>query len=90
MTERHKHPGIASREGPAGVEAAIPGRRLFVWQVVETVWASDGSVDEAAAFLGILANQVEAAMRYYADFPDAIDAAIAANKEASDRLQVHL
>ena len=39
---REKHPGIVFRTTPTGREAAIEGRRLYVWQVIETVRASDG------------------------------------------------
>ena len=38
---REKHPGIVFRATPTGREAAIEGRRLYVWQVIETVRASD-------------------------------------------------
>src|SRR5437879_4473781 len=58
---RERHPGVVFRDGPAGRRAAIEGRRIDVWQVMETVWDSDGKVDEAASFLGLRADQVQAA-----------------------------
>lgn len=38
---REKHPGIVFRSTPAGREAAIEGRRLYVWQVIETLRSSE-------------------------------------------------
>jgi uncharacterized protein (DUF433 family) len=84
---RESHPGIVFREGPAGRRAAIEGRRIDVWQVMETVWASDGNVDEAADYLHLRPDQVRAAVSYYAEFPDEIDAWIRTNHEEADRLR---
>lgn len=66
--------------------AAIEGRRLDVWQVMETVWASDGNVDESADYLGLRPDQVRAAISYYAEFPDEIDHWVQRNREEADRL----
>jgi uncharacterized protein (DUF433 family) len=84
---RESHPGIVFREGPAGRRAAIEGRRLDVWQVMETVWASDGNVDEAADYLQLRPDQVRAAVSYYTEFPDEIDAWVRTNQEEADRLR---
>jgi uncharacterized protein (DUF433 family) len=85
---RERHPGIVFREGPAGRRAAIEGRRLDVWQVMETVWASDGDVDEAAAYLGLRPDQVWAAISYYTEFPGEIDDWVQRNREEADRGRV--
>jgi uncharacterized protein (DUF433 family) len=82
---RERHPGIVFREGPAGRRAAIEGRRLDVWQVMETVWASDGDVEEAAAYLGLRPDQVRAAISYYTEFPGEIDDWVQRNREEADR-----
>jgi len=84
---RENHPGIVFRTGAGGRDAAIEGRRLYIWQVMETVWNSDGNIEDAAASLGIRADQVDTATGYYLDYPEEIDAAIASNKEEADRLQ---
>ena len=84
---RERHPGIVFREGPAGRRAAIEGRRLDVWQVMETLWASDGNVDEAADYLQVRPDQVRAAVSYYTEFPDEIDAWVRTNHEEADRLR---
>ena len=79
------HPGIAFRDGPAGRRAAIAGRRLDVWQVMETVWASDGQPEEAASALGLRPDQVEAAVAYCADYPEEIDEWVRRNREEAER-----
>src|SRR5215813_4231002 len=84
---RERHPGIVFREGPVGRRAAIEGRRLDVWQVMETLWASDGNVEEAADYLGLRPDQVRAAVGYYTEYPDEIDAWVRANQEEADRLR---
>ena len=84
---RERHPGVVFRDGPAGRRAAIEGRRIDVWQVMETVWDSDGKVDEAASFLGLRADQVQAAVAYYADYPEEVNAWIRENQEEADRLE---
>lgn len=83
---RERHPGIVFRDGPAGRRAAVEGRRLDVWQVMETVWASDGNVEETADYLGLRTDQVRASVTYYAEFPDEIDQWIQRNREEADRL----
>jgi uncharacterized protein (DUF433 family) len=82
---RERHPGIVFRDGPAGRRAAMEGRRLDVWQVMETVWASDGNVEEAAAYLGLRPDQVRAAISYYTEFPGEIDDWVQRNREEADR-----
>ena len=84
---RENHPGIVFRATPVGKEAAIEGRRLYVWQVMETVWASDGDRAQAAESLGVRRDQVEAAVAYCADYKDEIDELIKLNHEEAERLQ---
>lgn len=54
---------------------------------METVWASDGKVVEAADYLGLRPDQVRAAVGYYTEFPYEIDEWIQANREEADRLR---
>jgi uncharacterized protein (DUF433 family) len=84
---RERHPGIVFREGPAGRRASIEGRRLDVWQVMETVWASGGDVDDAAEYLGLRPDQVRGAVSYYTDYPAEIDEWVQRNREEADRLR---
>lgn len=67
-----EHPLIVFREGLGGRRPALAGTRLDVWQVVDTVRASDG-VEEAAEYLDVPASKVHAAMRYYAAYKSEVD-----------------
>lgn len=82
---REKHPGITFRPTPAGREAAVEGRRVYVWQVVETIRASDGDIEQSADFLGLRPDQVRVAVGYYAEYKREIDQLIALNKQEADR-----
>ncbi len=84
---REKYPGIVFRTTPTGRDAAIEGRRLYVWQVVETLWASDGDIKEAAEYLGLRPDQVTTAIAYYSDYPEEIDRLITENQEEAARLE---
>jgi len=80
-----EHPGIVFRDGPAGRRPGLAASGLDVWEVVETVADNAGSVADAAECLEIAPRLVDIAMRYYAAYPDEIDAWIAANLELADR-----
>jgi uncharacterized protein (DUF433 family) len=82
---RETHPGIVFRLTSTGRQASIEGRRLHVWQVMETVWASDGNVDDAASYLDLTPEQVRAAVRYCVDYRDEIEGQITANEQAAER-----
>ncbi len=69
-----QHPLIYFRGGAAGLRRpAMVGTRLYVWQVLDTLRASDDAAD-AASYLGLTEAQVRAAADYYADFADEVDA----------------
>lgn len=71
-TERH--PLIAFRAGASGLRRpAVIGTRLYVWQVISTVRASQNSVQEAAEYLALPPSHVQAAVDYYADFTEEVD-----------------
>jgi uncharacterized protein (DUF433 family) len=83
-----RHPLIRFQRGAAGRrQPLVVGTRLYVHQVVGTLRASDGDVDEAAGYLGVAPRQVRAALDYYADFRDEVDtdAAVARRVEDSER-----
>lgn len=82
------HPLIRFRPGALGRRrAALVGSRLDIHQIVSTLRASDGDIDEAAEYFGLQAPQVRAALAYYADFRDEVDddAAAAAELEQDER-----
>jgi uncharacterized protein (DUF433 family) len=68
-----EHPLIVFRDGAAGRRAALAGTRLDVWQVVETV-RQNGSAEDAASYLELPIEKIQAALRYYAAYTDEIDA----------------
>lgn len=82
---REDHPLIRFADGPSGRRAALVGRGLDVWEVVETVRDNDNDVDEAAAYLNIPVGLVQAAVAYYGDYRDEIDAEIALNQAEWER-----
>ena len=70
-----RHPGIEFRSGPGGRRAAlIDGPD--VWEVVRAVPQTgvddDGVLTSASARTGLTADQVRAALRYYAEHGDEI------------------
>jgi uncharacterized protein (DUF433 family) len=80
-----EHPGIRFIDGPSGRRAGLAGTGLDVWEVVETIRAHAGSVDETADYFGIPVARVRVAARYYAAFPAEIDEWVAGNQAVYDR-----
>ncbi len=81
-----EHPLIVFRDGAAGRRPGLGGSRLDVWQLVEMV-KQNGSVEEAAAYLELPVEKVQAAMRYYADYTDEIDEWIERARTLAEREQ---
>lgn len=79
-----EHPRIVFRDGASGRRPGVLGGP-DVWVVVTTIVGGDVSVEErvsrAAELLSLSVADVDAAMRYYAEFTDEIDADIAARRE---------
>ncbi len=65
------------RPGPE--EARIVGYGVAVWALVGYLQAVDGDLDQVARDYGLPREAVEAALAYYREFKDPIDARIAAN-----------
>src|SRR5689334_5940031 len=77
----HEHPGIVFRPGPTGRRAALSGGP-DVWEVLAALQAiRDETPDlegervkiELATVTGLSNEQVAAALRYYAAYPDEVD-----------------
>jgi predicted HicB family RNase H-like nuclease len=93
------HPLIAFRDGPAGRRPVLMGR-LEVADVIGSIVGGDVDTGDrrqrAAEMLDLTMPQVDAALAYYAEFTDEIDAelsaraAIAAAEEALWLRQQHL
>lgn len=70
-----RHPLISFRAGGSGLRRpALVGTRVDVWQVIDTVRGEQGDVAAAAEYLGLSERLVRAAVDYYADFTEEIDA----------------
>jgi uncharacterized protein (DUF433 family) len=83
-----RHPLIRFHQGAGGRrQPLVVGTRLYVHQIVATFHAGRRKVEDAAAYLGIDARLVRAALDYYGDFRDEIeqDAEFAASVERSER-----
>ena len=70
-----RHPLIRFRTGGSGLRRpALEGTRVDIWQVIDTVRGEDSNVAHAAEYLGLTEAMVRAAVDYYADFAEEIDA----------------
>ena len=76
------HPLIRFADGPSGRRAALVGSGLDVWQVIEVVRDNDNDLGEAAAYLEISPGLVQAAVAYYGEYREEVDAKIASNELA--------
>jgi uncharacterized protein (DUF433 family) len=82
---REDHPLVRFADGPRGRRAALVGSGLDVWEVIATVRDNDNDSREAAAYLEIAPGLVQAAIVYYGDYRDEIDAEIALNQAEWER-----
>ena len=80
-----RHPLIYFRDAPAGRRPALLGTRLDVGQVIDTVRTHQGSVTDAAEYLAQPEPRIRAAVRYYAEFTDEVDAWARRMRELSER-----
>ncbi len=82
---RDEHPLIYFRDGEAGRRPALLGTRLDVADVITTIRQNDNSVEEAAEYLEIPVEHVDACLRYYADYKNEIDAWIERSLAIAER-----
>lgn len=82
---RDEHPLVYFREGAAGRRPALLGSRLDVADAITTIRQNDGSIAGAAEYLEVPVGQLEAAVRYYADYKDEVDALIERGRLAAER-----
>jgi len=83
---RHdEHPLIQFLDGPSGRRASLIGRGLDVWEVIATVRDNDGSIERAAEYLLVPAGLVQAAVAYYGEYRNEIDAEIELNELEYER-----
>lgn len=88
-----RHQGIVFRDGPAGRRPVLIGGP-DVWEVVGALRSApergEAVVAALAERLGISEARVRAAVRYYGEYPEEIDAWIAANDAEAERLEAAL
>lgn len=82
---REDHPLIRFANGPSGRRAALVGSGLDVWEAIATVRENDNDPEGAVAYLEIAPGLVQAAIAYYGDYRDEIDAEIALNQAEWER-----
>jgi len=85
-----RHPLVAFRDGPGGRRAALVGGP-DVWEIVGGVIGgnvpADRRVARAVKVCGWRPEQVEAALAYYADFTEEIQAEIEDNAAAAEEAE---
>lgn len=85
-----EHPGVFFKDGPSGRRAAL-AFGPDVWEIVKFLREVDErgerAIDAAAEVFNINPSWVTAAVRYYADYHDEIDAEIAEAEEESIRAE---
>ena len=84
------HPGIVFRSGPAGRRPGLVGG-ADVWEVVRVFLgvgaAREDRLEETAHLSGLTLQQVQAAVGYYADYRDEIDAWVRRVDEGAERAE---
>ena len=80
-----EHPAIYFRDGGSGRRPAVLGARLDVAQIIETLRQNANSIEETADYLDLSPAQVDAAVRYYADYKDEIDAWLDQSRGIAER-----
>jgi hypothetical protein len=82
-----RHPLVVFRDGVSGRRAALMGGP-DVWEIIGGLIGGDiptsKRVDRATQVFGLRPELVDAALAYYADYTDEIDAQVEANRAAAD------
>ena len=85
-----RHPGIVFRDGPAGRRPVVVGGP-DVWEVIAAARSAPERGQELIEALveriGVPADKIRVAVRYYAEHPDEIDRWIAMVDEEAARLE---
>ena len=85
-----RHPGNVFRDGPAGRRPVVVGGP-DVWEVIMAARSAPESgenlLEALAERLGVPAEKIRIAVRYYAEYPDEVDRWISTVEEEADRLE---
>ena len=82
---RDDHPMIGFVAGETGRRAALTGTGLDVWEAIACVRDNGNDISATADYLGIAAGLADAAVLYYGEFQDEIDAEIDLNHAESTK-----
>jgi hypothetical protein len=84
------HPGVIFKDGPSGRRAAL----IYgpdIWEVTKFLREVDergpAAIDAAAEVFAVEASRIAAAISYYGDYSEEVDAEIAEADEASARAE---
>jgi hypothetical protein len=84
-----RHPGIVFRDGPAGRRAVVVGGP-DVWETIAAARSAPERGEELVNVLGerigVPADRVRIAIRYYAEYPDEVDRFLAMVDEEAEQL----
>ncbi|MBI4305084.1 MAG: hypothetical protein HY678_02075 [Chloroflexi bacterium] len=80
-----EHPLIYFRGGAMGRRASLLGTRLDVAAVVDVFHMNEKSLEKTAEYLELPVEQVEACLRYYADYSHEIDGWISRSRAVAER-----
>lgn len=85
-----RHPGVVFRDGPAGRRAVVVGGP-DVWDVIAATRSAPERgellIDALAERIGVAPEKIRAAIRYYAEYPEEVDAFIRHIEEEAERLE---
>lgn len=85
-----EHPGIVFKDGPSGRRAAL-AMGPDIWEVVKASRdieeRGDRAVTAVADVLNLSQERIRAALRYYADYRDEIDAEVALADQESAKAE---
>jgi hypothetical protein len=88
-----RHPGIAYRDGPAGRRAVVVGGP-DVWEVVAGARSApergEPLIAALAERLGVLAEKIRVAIRYYSEYPEEADLFIVRVEQEAAELDLTL
>lgn len=85
-----RHPLVGFRDGPAGRRAWLVGAP-DVWEVIGAVIGGDVApeqrIERAVDLFGLRRELVEAALAYYSEFTEEIDAELEDNRSAAEKAE---
>jgi uncharacterized protein (DUF433 family) len=85
------HPLVRFQRGAAGRrQPLLTGTRLYIHQVIATLREHGGSVPDTAAYFSLPPSFVRAALDYYADYRDEVDADAAVAERVAEAERAHL